>query len=88
MVKVSSNRLAATLLLAAALTPAPGMTLRTASAQDASTAGSEQTPKQPTADDPSVGLPSEPATMSKNPEAMSPHAARDDGTAPDKAGAK
>ena len=40
-----------------------------------------QTPKQPTANDASVGLPEQPASMSKNPVAMSPDAARSEGTA-------
>ena len=41
-----------------------------------------QTPKQPDANDPSLGLPQQPASMSKNPVAMSPEAARSEGTAP------
>ena len=54
-----------------------------APAQTAGTTGSAgKTPTQPTADDPSYGLPEQPASMSKNPVAMSPDAVRNEGTAP------
>ena len=50
-----------------------------ASAQSPGAGG--QTPKQPTANDASVGLPEQPASMSKNPVAMTPDAARNEGAA-------
>lgn len=82
MVHASFRQLALALAAAAALSGAALAQTPT------SGAGGKQTPTQPTANDPSVGLPSEPATMTKNPEAMSPDAARKDGTAPVKPGGK
>ncbi len=50
-------------------------------------APSDHAPTEPTANDPSVGMPSPPAADLKNPEGMSPQAARKEGTSPPTSGA-
>ena len=67
-------------LIAALLLAATPALVQAASAQTTDTV--PRTPTQPTANDPSVGLPEEPASMSKNPVAATPDVARKEGTAP------